>query len=73
MVSSYFTFLRWVFWINVLLTLIPICFIVVPQVLNFFSCLRAQNFLVALNRGYHTGRFFDAGVKNFDARASNLI
>lgn len=31
-VASYFTFLRWVFWINIVMTAIIVCLIIVPEV-----------------------------------------
>lgn len=31
-VSSYFTFLRWMFWVNIVLTVITSAFIVIPEV-----------------------------------------
>lgn len=34
MVASYFTFLRWVFWINTFITVFICCFLMVPEVLQ---------------------------------------
>ena len=31
-VTSYFTFLRWLLWVNVWLTLVQLCFVIVPEV-----------------------------------------
>jgi hypothetical protein len=41
-VASYFTFLRWVFWINIVITAIIICLIIVPEVRSsYFTPLKS--------------------------------
>ena len=32
MVASFFTFLRWLVWVNIILTVLTLCFIVTPEV-----------------------------------------
>ncbi|XP_041374249.1 transmembrane channel-like protein 3 [Gigantopelta aegis] len=32
-VASYFVFLRWLIWINIWLTLIPVCFVIIPELI----------------------------------------
>ena len=34
-VTSYFTFLRWLLWLNVWLTLVHLCFVIMPEVLLY--------------------------------------
>ena len=40
-VASYFTFLRWVFWINTFISIFLCCFVMVPEVSlsSLFCCL----------------------------------
>ncbi|XP_023232918.1 transmembrane channel-like protein 2-B isoform X1 [Centruroides sculpturatus] len=36
-VASYFTFLRWVFWVNFFITIFVCCFLMVPEILRGFN------------------------------------
>lgn len=41
-VASYFTFLRWMFWVNLVIAVVLACFVAVPEVSN----LNFKKFLV---------------------------
>lgn len=40
-VASYFTFLRWMFWVNLVITIVLACFVAIPEVL---ACKHLQTF-----------------------------
>ena len=35
-VASYFIFLRWLFWVNIIIAKILIIFVIIPEVINLF-------------------------------------
>ena len=43
MVASFFTFLRWLVWVNIILTVLTLCFIVTPEVhVGFLQIVHTQ-------------------------------
>ena len=56
MVASFFTFLRWLVWVNIILTVLTLCFIVTPEVhvgfLQIVHTQRVSDVIVTLSLAY---------------------
>jgi hypothetical protein len=44
-VASYFTFLRWLFWVNLVITVLLVAFVVIPEVNTIILMLQAMQLI----------------------------
>jgi hypothetical protein len=44
-VASYFTFLRWLFWVNLVITVLLVAFVVIPEVNTIILMLQAMKLI----------------------------
>mgnify|MGYP006989420962 CR=1 FL=1 len=57
-VASYFTFLRWMFWVNLVITIVLACFVAIPEVNDFLTLMTSKSvtsvilyFVIGVNGG----------------------
>jgi len=57
-VSSYFTFLRWIVWMNVIITLLMATFVVIPEVNGIRQKLLKKRFIFCANKTFSICRSY---------------